>query len=636
MCGILGVIDLTQSIDIELNKFQSALMKMIHRGPDNQSVVQVNEHCLLGHVRLSIIDLEAHSNQPFVDPAERYYLVYNGEIFNYVELREELKSLGCTFRTESDTEVLLQSYITWGEDCVQRFNGMWAFVIYDAVNNSVFCSRDRFGVKPFYYAIIGSIFVFASEIKPIISLFPDLRQPNLAFIGEYIRKSVGAQYEETWFNNVKRLNPASTVQISKESIEFNKYWDYPTAKVDCSEVGITEAYKDLFLDAVNIRHRSDVPVSIALSAGVDSNSILFCTDTQKGHSLKTFSIGVDLKNYNNKENEWLGGEGEIKDEAQIAESMSNLKNIAFKRVTVNNREYVKTLTRIMFFLESGNSSPAVMPYNQLMKEVSNNHKVILEGQGADELLGGYIIPFGLDYCIELISNLKFGKAINLFKSISKTYSIWYSIKVLVSANNIRFLRTFYELFTGSNKLIKSKLKGKRFDILGSSKKINEVFLNYRLRVSHRNGLVNLLHYGDAISMSHSVESRLPFMDYRLVEFVFKLPSKFKIRDGMGKVLHRDAMKGIVPDVILEDRLKMGFNTPLLNIFLQTGTDSPRAVLLSERCLNRGLFDGKALEKALDRLSKDASLLPMIYRMLTVELWFRLFIDGDEIEGLKVL
>jgi asparagine synthase (glutamine-hydrolysing) len=197
MCGIFGVIDLSQSLEIKLDKFTNALLKMIHRGPDNQSVLQVNEYCLLGHVRLSIIDLEAHSNQPFVDSEQRYYLVYNGEIFNYVELREEMKALGCTFRTESDTEVLLQAYMVWGEECVQRFNGMWAFVIYDAVNNSVFCSRDRFGIKPFYYAKVGTGIVFASEIKSIIHLFPSLIKPNYLNIENFCRYSVGAQLNET-------------------------------------------------------------------------------------------------------------------------------------------------------------------------------------------------------------------------------------------------------------------------------------------------------------------------------------------------------------------------------------------------------------------------------------------------------
>lgn len=637
MCGIFGVFDLNNSVSIDTESFRVALMKMIHRGPDNQSVVRVNDHALLGHVRLSIIDLESHSNQPFVDASERYHLIYNGEIFNYLEIREELKALGCTFRTESDTEVLLQSYIIWGEECVQRFNGMWAFVIYDSVNNTIFGSRDRFGVKPLYYAQVGSQFVFASAIKSIVQLFPILKAPNFTMIGSYCRFSSGAQFEETWFQDIYRISPAHTFSIDRGNIVQNRFWDYPISKkIPIENRGqIIQEYRELFLDAVRLRYRSDVPVGITLSAGLDSNSILYGTDINKRQELTAYSIGSDKGNYNTKETAWLSDPSKIKDESEIARFMAADAHVAFEKVDYDSSNYAQQLERNVYYLESGHQSIPIVPYNQLIEKVSKNTKVILEGQGADELMGGYVNPAVLQYVLELLGKLRIAEALRVTLKFATEYSFLYSLKNLLGSLNFYGLRVCYNHLFGIEALFNRPLRFNKRYALGLKRRKGEGFLNFKLRESHRGTLVNLLHYGDAITMSHSVESRLPFMDYRLVEFVFKLPAEFKIRDGMGKVLHRDAMKGILPEMILEDRIKMGFNTPLLNIFLQTGPDSPRGVLLSERSLNRSLFNGKALEKAFNKLNKDASLLPMIYRMLTVELWFRLFIDGDEIDGLKV-
>jgi asparagine synthase (glutamine-hydrolysing) len=637
MCGIFAIIDFDKAIDVKDSDFKNALMKMVHRGPDNQSIVQVNKHCVLGHVRLSIIDLESQSNQPFVDASKRYHLVYNGEIYNYLEIRDELIKLGCTFHTQSDTEVLLQAFITWGDQCVQRFNGMWAFVIYDSEKSTVFCSRDRFGVKPFYYAQIGSRFVISSSVKSIIAIYPELRFPNYSFIGEYCRFSIGAQFEETWFKDIHRLAPSHNLTISVGGQQFNQYWDYPVVekrgKFNANK--IIADYKTLFFDAVKLRYRSDVPVGITLSSGLDSNSILYCTNTNKRKELTAYSIGADKQNYSKQENTWLSDASKIKDESEIARNMAADAQVDFERVDYQSNSYVDQLKRIVYFLESGHQSSPIVPYNQLIQQVAKRKTVILEGQGADELLGGYVNSTIFQYVFELIGKGRFVKACRLVFKYSKHYSLFHALKVFLGTLNLNKLRMVYNYISGIEGLYRKPLKSKKRYSLRLKRRNGEGFLNFKLRESHRGTLVNLLHYGDAISMTHSVESRLPFMDYRLVEFVFKLPSEFKIRDGLGKVLHRDAMRGILPDLILDDHVKMGFNTPLLGIFLQTGPDSPRAILLSERCLNRGLFNGKALSKVFDKLSKDSSLLPMIYRMLTVELWFRLFIDGDEIDGLKV-
>jgi asparagine synthase (glutamine-hydrolysing) len=637
MCGIFGVIDLVQPVDIKTDGFKEALMKMIHRGPDNQSVLRVNEHCLLGHVRLSIIDLEAQSNQPFVDPNQRYHLVYNGEIFNYVELREELKALGCTFRTESDTEVLLQAYIVWGEECVQRFNGMWAFVIYDAMNNSVFCSRDRFGIKPFYYAKVGTGIVFASEIKSIIHLFPDFIKPNYLNIENFCRCSVGAQLNETWFEDIFRLPVAHNLTLSDKGVDITRYWDFPKEEKlsNASDERVIEDYRCLFQDSLDIRYRSDVPVGVAMSAGLDSNSILHSTKKEQLPVITSYSVGANVNLYDEHENAWLSNPAQIKDEAEVARVSAQIAGIGFEKIDLDLTHYAKHLQQTIYHLECGHQSVPIVAYDQLMRRVSQSTTVLMEGQGADELMGGYVTTSVTHYCVELVTKFKIIRAIKEFRSHISTYSLVQSLKCLVGSWGLYRIRGWYTQIVGIDALYLGPLRSKKVLKLNVKRRRGEGYLNFKLREQHIGTLVNLLHYGDAISMAHSVESRVPFMDYRLVEFVFKLPSRFKVREGMGKVIHRDAMKGIVPNFILEDKVKMGFNIPLMKIFLEEGPESPRGILLSERTLNRGLFCGKTLAKELDRLKDDAGLLPMLYRMLSVELWFRLFIDGDEINGLTV-
>ena len=276
MCGILGIFNIKQDKTLEKNDLEKALISMQHRGPDAQDVKIFDNKAGLAHLRLAIIDLKAESNQPFqVD--NRYWITYNGEIYNYLELKQQLITEGgYSFRTESDTEVLLRAYQHWGEDCVNKFNGMWAFAIYDALNNTLFCSRDRFGVKPFNYALVDGQFIFASEIKGILSYFPQLKQPNYNVIANYCRTSAGAQHEETWFDTIFRLQPAHNMLITEGGVKKYRYWNYPI-KVDKSlsfEAAKIE-YADLFLDAVKLRMRSDVPVGTTLSSGVDSNSIVY-------------------------------------------------------------------------------------------------------------------------------------------------------------------------------------------------------------------------------------------------------------------------------------------------------------------------------------------------------------------------
>ena len=277
MCGFAGFI--TSDISV-LNRAHAEAERMAlaiqHRGPDDAGVwADTKDGIALGFRRLSILDLSSAGHQPMLSKSGRFVMSFNGEIYNYLELKNTLLKEEYIFNSNSDTEVLLVSYIHWGEKCIHKFNGMWAFAIYDKSNDKLFCSRDRFGVKPFNYSFFKDTFIFSSEIKFIISYFPELNNPNYNVIANYCRTGVGAQLKETWFHNVYRLEPAHNLIIQNNEITLKKYWDYP--KKTNLEISFNDAiieYKKIFDDAIKLRMRSDVPVGFTLSSGIDSSSLV--------------------------------------------------------------------------------------------------------------------------------------------------------------------------------------------------------------------------------------------------------------------------------------------------------------------------------------------------------------------------
>lgn len=628
MCGIFGIRNLVKGESIDERPIIKSLQSMAHRGPDNLAKKKIDDNTILGHIRLSIIDLDERSNQPFSDESDNYCLVFNGEIFNYVEIKEDLINLGHEFITSSDTEVLLRSYIEWGYECVKKFNGMWAFALYDKKNDRVFCSRDRFGIKPFNYTLFNNTFVFASEIKAIITIYPELKKPNYNLIANFCRSSTGAQIKETWFENILRLEPAHNLVIENGSIQINRYWDYPRSidkKINFEEAKLK--YRSIFLDAVKLRMRSDVPVGFTLSSGIDSSSIVSVLKSNLNNNNKTYTASFSNNSFSNSEKQNFKNDIEINEPDLVRKLASELTlNSSFIEVDYN--DYVCRMSKIIWHLESGHGSPAVYPLYSVLERARKDVVVVLEGQGADELLAGYISNVLPVYVKNLLLKLRFKTAYKEVKSFAQVYSLKSSFMLFFRDLNLNWLQKMYYKISGIDSFYCGKIKSythvKDYPIrpIGF-----DCSLNSYLYKSHTSGLVNLLHYGDAISMAHSIESRLPFMDYRLVEFVFSLPPEFKIKNGVGKYIHREAMRDIVPDFILSNPVKFGFDSPLVHIFKMEGENSPSSILLSKRCLNRGLFSESAIKKALEdqnRGKKNNSRF--LFRMLSTELWFREFID----------
>lgn len=627
MCGILGIYNLDLNKNFFKQKFEKALLSMCYRGPDANAVKIFDNKAVLGHLRLSILDLDEGNNQPFqID--KRYWIIFNGEIYNYIELKAQLILAGYTFRTTGDTEVLLRAYQHWGEDCVKKFNGMWAFAIYDELTDKLFCSRDRFGIKPFNYTKHDGQFIFSSEIKAIISYFPELKVPNYNVIANYCRKSSGAQSRNTWFKDIFRLEPAHNLVIDSSGINIYRYWDYPhkvNKKIKFDDA--VERYRKLLSDAVQIRMRSDVPVGFTLSSGLDSTSLVSLLKNKFAGNKNTYTAAFCNTEFQDLEKQIYKGNIEI-NEASLVKKVTKELDLNSTIIEIQYENYVENLSEIIRHLESGHGSPAVIPLFQILNKAKEDVTVVMEGQGADELLGGYINSALPVYLLELLSRLKIRKAYKEFKIFIKSYSFKMAFMIFIRQSNLGVLKKLYYKLSGMESFYLNELREyKEIKDYPNEPKGFDNRMNKHLYKDHTGVLVDLLHYGDAISMSHSLESRLPFMDYRLVEFAFTLPSEFKIKNGLGKYIHRIAMKNVVPDYILENPLKFGFNSPLSHLFKREDKSSPRAILLSEKCLNRKFFSNQALTRAFEeQKSGKKDHARTLYRMLNVELWFREFID----------
>jgi len=613
MCGIFGIFNQSNNEPINEAKVDQAVSLMKHRGPDAKGINLISSNIALAHVRLSIIDLSSNSNQPF--EYGDYTIIFNGEIFNYIELRNELINEGYSFRTDSDTEVVVACYAHWRGDSVKKFNGMWAFAIYDKLKNKLFCSRDRFGIKPFNYSKENGRFIFSSEIKSILEYDNSFKSPNYDAIANYCRESIGAQNSETWFKNIYRLAPAHNLIITEEEISEERYWDYPTKVTSIDYNQACTEYLDLFEDAVKLRMRSDVPFGATISSGIDSTSIVSVIDKNHNEVLNTYTASFPNRKY---------------DEYPIVDQLSKDLKIDAHRVIVGYDDYVIKLKELIYHIESGHSSPAIYPLNYVNEKAKEDVTVFMEGQGADEILAGYIDTVIIDYALDLLKSGRITKLIRELSIYSKKNSLLNAIILFFRTNSSALIKKWMRRIYGIENVFGEKLKKYQAYDFSYGKRKFDSRLNRRLYEQHQTGLVNLLHYGDAISMLHSLENRLPFMDYRIIEFAFKLPLEYKIKNGLGKYIHRDAMRNILPSYILDNPVKIGFESPLKTLFEDEGPKGALAVLMNDRFLNRKLIKESELHNLIKKhLNGDRDYSRFLYRLLSLELWFQVFIDQEK-------
>jgi len=602
MCGISGVISFNNKHEA-VKSLPNILNEIKHRGPDDEGCVFFSEKEVLatygkdtpenvkssslsyspksefskidttfniglGHRRLSILDLSEKGHQPMCDDSEKYWMVYNGEVYNYQDIRLELEQLGHQFTTETDTEVVLKSYIEWGKDCLHKFNGMWSFVIYNKETNQLFGARDRFGVKPFYYIHNKDNFAFCSEIKGLLKLNNFKKEINPVAVYDYLVMSKMEIDSETFFKNIFELKPAHSFELNTTSgelsiekyytLKHNKSWK--TLNSDNLRSTINEL-KQTITKAISIRLNADVKTGSCLSGGIDSSTVV----TKINELL------------NQKEIKQIGKEQEVFtssypntkiDESGWAKIVVDQTKTSWNQTFPNSKDLQNQIEDLVYAQDIPFGSPTSFSQFKVMELINKkNVRVSIDGQGADELFGGYS-PHFTSIIFNALKSFSFKSIRDNLKSPDGSFSNHSQVYRLPIQHFIaKYFPTIYynklikkqpELSFLSKSLIHTNKARFRFmnDQFSSSLNglLNFQFTNY--------GLKQLLRTADRSSMHFSVESRMPFVDdIDLVESVFNISGANKIKGGISKVLLREAMKDVLPKEIYNRTDKLGFATP---------------------------------------------------------------------------
>ncbi|MCP4110328.1 MAG: asparagine synthase (glutamine-hydrolyzing) [Desulfobacteraceae bacterium] len=549
MCGIAGVFrwnGITRS-DTDLVKKMNAVQK--HRGPDDEGLFS-DTVCVLGHRRLAIIDLSEHGHQPFVSDDGRYWLVYNGEIYNYIELRDELRQFGWQFKTKTDTEVLLKAYQHFGKACLPKLNGMFAFAIYDSAEQSLFLVRDRFGIKPLYYAIADSVLYFASEIKALCSV-PNLKLSiKYQSLFDYLVFNRTDIYDETFFEEIKRIPKGHYGIFNADGLKITQWWNpenYLNNFPENNLENISDKIQEIFVSAVQLRMRSDVPVGSCLSGGLDSSimiGILFANNqVQKGYPTFTASFP-----------------GHMIDETWYIDALNRSCPFENMRTFPTAEQAYDRLKDFVYANDEPTTNPSFYSQYEVMRLAREyGITVLLDGQGGDENFAGYQYFHGFNL-YGLLRQKKLQQfASELLKSIvrKQDISVYQTLVFQILPDSLKkqfLLKTlpylhpdFFYSYADT-----SRIYNEFFEVKG---------LNHSLVRHFQYKLEHLLRMEDRNSMAFSLEARVPYLDYRLVEYVLGISENLKVQAGETKYLQKISLgKYTIPE-IMERTDKIGFGTP---------------------------------------------------------------------------
>ncbi len=574
MCGLFTVVN-NLNKSYKINKHLACID---NRGPDDfgwvnwkngqasysKEDVIISGELIQGHTRLSILDLTSLGWQPMKSNCNRYSLVFNGEIYNYIELRNELKKLGVNFYTESDTEVLLNGLIHWQERLLPKLRGMFAFTFYDSIAQELLVARDPFGIKPLFYSEIESGHLFSSEVQQLLLCDEISSEMNPQLVYEYLHTGATEQTNDTMFKNIKSFPVASFSKIkvgSDSELSIKKYWEIDlTKQINPTFAEATKKVRELFLESVQLHMRSDVDVGAALSGGIDSSAIVCAMRyLNPEHKIHTFSYVADDKYLS--EEKWI-------------DIVNDHTNAIVHKIKITKEELVEDLDDLINTQGEPFSGTNLYAQYRVFKAAKENGiKVILDGQGADEMLAGYEY-YQATVIAALIKAFKWNKAWRFFQVCIKNTS---SNKKSLGKSVVAELFPLSLLTLLKNALVKrKKIKWLSVDWIKSTKVTHNKFhkpkkykglaLKSQLKSSLCDlGIPMLLRYEDRNSMRWSVESRVPFLHVDLVEYLYSLPEEFLLsEDATSKYVFREAMRGIVPDVILDRKDKIGFATPEKN------------------------------------------------------------------------
>ncbi len=628
MCGLTGFIGYPKGKNRE--ELLSSMMKVIeHRGPDANGTY-FHDSVSFGHQRLSIIDID-HGNQPFISADGNYSLIFNGEIYNYLELRQGLLGKGVKLLTYSDTEVLLHSYIQYGEKMLDMINGMFAFAIYDKRKKTSFIARDHFGIKPFYYAKTNNSFVFGSEIKSIL-LHPNIKtEVEPSALQQYLTFQF-VLGEQTMFKGVKKLLPGSFMVVDNEGkiLQNKKYWD-PEYKVDKTKT--QEEFLDetlvLLENSLSIQVRSDVPVGAYLSGGIDSSTIAILAAKNYPAELKTFSGGFkDQGPY---------------DETKYARLVSKKINGEHFEVFPDKDDFIDNIKKLVYHMDEPAAGPGIFPQYMVSRLASDQVKVVLGGQGGDEIFGGYTrysVAY-LEQCIKgaIFDTQEEGKHIVTLNSIIPSLPTLRQYVPMIQSQFGNGLfdemdRRYFNLIDRSPNLSSiyqtDFLSNRNNEAIFSSydKIFNGIktksYFNKMTHFDMKTLLPALLQVEDRVSMAVSLESRVPLLDKRIVELVASMPPTMKFAGGKTKYMLIEAVKNLLPKQIVERKDKMGFPVPI-NEWMKKKKmkDFLSDTFNSKKSRERGVFK---VEEILDQINRSGKFSRDIWGALNLELWYQNFHD----------
>jgi len=600
---------------------------LAHRGPDDSgcwvkadngkasALDDGNGNIGFGHRRLSIIDLSSLGRQPMSNADESIWIVYNGEVYNYVELREELEKLGYTFRSRTDTEVIIYAYEHWGEECVNRFNGMFAFALWDARQRILFCARDRLGIKPFYYYYDGTVFLFASEIKSIL-LHPSYqRKPNYRAILGYIKRLYPVN-DETWFAGIERLEAGYTLTVRKTGLKLGEYWNIPDHEdIDCNvrEEPLVDELRELLRDAIQIRLRSDVPIGAYLSGGLDSSLLVAYSRGVLNYEINTYSGYFE--------------EAPEYDERRFIDIISKRFSTNHHYILSGPEDFRDIQQTLLWHFDEPVAGDTVCAQYYVNRKAREKVKVILSGLGGDELCGGYyryLLPW---IQVFLTATLK---------GTVKVPEVLNTLAMAVNHAKIVGLRNFLTKRSRYKHLPKVlnpdfvKCAGEAGENDSGNMGEGENPLRRALAFDLKYYMQGLLMAEDRISMSVSQESRVPFIDYRLVEFMFRIPDYLKMKELNMKYLLRKAGEKILPREITWRGDKRGYYVPTRLWYRNKLYENTRALLEES---NRGIIAPQDALQFLQnhKTGRENNEMPL-WILTNIELWFRTFMDGESIEN----
>ncbi|MEO5608907.1 MAG: asparagine synthase (glutamine-hydrolyzing), partial [Ornithinibacter sp.] len=594
-----------------------------HRGPDGEGIV-TSGPCGLAHRRLSIIDV-AHGQQPMDTAEGRYSIAYNGEVYNYLELRSELEALGRTFSTDSDTEVVLEAFAQWGADAFDRFNGMFGLAIWDREERRLTLARDHFGIKPLYVAMVpsprgdGDVLLFSSEIKSILASGLYDTAVNDRSVYRYLRFRAHEDGTETFFEGIERLAPGEMLTAGPGGIERRMFTRLKEELLELAteqrpyDAAAAAEYKRRLVESVRLRLQSEVPVGTSLSGGLDSSAVAVIINQllNEGDELSTRSVGTRQNTFS------AVFPGSSNDEERYVDEVLDIctGHVEAHKILPTADEFKADLLDFIRTQEEPIISSGPYAQYQVMREATKHVTVLLDGQGADEMMAGYI-PYYFVYLRQLRAQGATAAAAELAKSLDVLYRLGrFKLKA-----KLQLKKTVPTTQLLAKDFVQAH-RSERFEVEGANLKkrlVQDLF---------HNSLPSLLRYEDKNTMRFSLEGRVPFLDKEVVKFIFSLSDEAIIKDGWNKRVLRDATRGLLPESINRRRNKIGFTTPQGEWFMRLKTHLYN-IFLSESFANRPYFDQTEVLHAFEGWIKGTNDVDTMtfWRLINLELWMREFID----------